>query len=167
VERTVILVKPDAIHRGIATEVLHPFEKRGLKLIACKMMLCSDDLLREHYEHLVDEDFFDALRVLMTSAPIIATCWEGVDAVATVRAMCGETLARRASAGTVRGALAMSVQANVVHTSDSPESAVVEVRRFFAATEVFEYERAIDEFIYSPAERTSEMYVTPSTSPAV
>lgn len=160
-EQTVVLVKPDAIHRGIAIEVLAPFERRGLKLIACKMMVFDEDLLREHYAPLVDEPFFETLRVLMTSAPVIATCWEGVDVVTTVRDMCGETLARRAPAGTVRGTFAMSTQTNVLHTSDSLESAAVEVARFFLTSELFSYERAIDRFVYSPAERAEQTYATP------
>ena len=113
----------------------------------------ADDLLDEHYSHLVGRDFFTEIKTFMRSTPIIACCWEGVDCVNTVRAMCGITKAREAAPGTIRGDLAMSVQANLVHASDSLETAEVEVARFFNAGELFEYEDVLNPFIYSSREK--------------
>ena len=152
-ERTLVLIKPDAMQRDLVGELIQRFERKGLKLAGIKMMALSDDLLDEHYSHLVGRDFFTEIKTFMRSTPIIACCWEGVDCVNTVRAMCGITKAREAAPGTIRGDLAMSVQANLVHASDSLETADVEVARFFDADELFEYEDVLNPFIYSSREK--------------
>ncbi|HKV57807.1 MAG TPA: nucleoside-diphosphate kinase [Ktedonobacteraceae bacterium] len=152
-ERTLVLIKPDAMQRDLVGELIQRFERKGLKLVGIKMMALSDDLLDEHYSHLVGRDFFTEIKTFMRSTPTIACCWEGVDCVNTVRAMCGITKAREAAPGTIRGDLAMSVQANLVHASDSLETADVEVARFFDADELFEYEDVLNPFIYSSREK--------------
>jgi nucleoside-diphosphate kinase len=152
-ERTLVLIKPDAMQRDLVGELIQRFERKGLKLVGIKMMALPDDLLDEHYSHLVGRDFFAEIKTFMRSTPIIACCWEGVDCVNTVRAMCGITKAREAAPGTIRGDLAMSVQTNLVHASDSLEVAQAEIARFFDADELFEYEDALNPFIYSSREK--------------
>src|SRR5258708_5190928 len=151
-EQTLVLIKPDAMQRDLVGELIQRFERKGLKLVGIKMMGLSDDLLDEHYSHLAGRDFFAEIKTFMRSTPIIACCWEGVDCVNTVRALCGITRAREAAPGTIRGDLAMSVQANLVHASDSLETAEVEVARFFDADELFEYEDVLNPFVYSSRE---------------
>ncbi|HLX59437.1 MAG TPA: nucleoside-diphosphate kinase [Ktedonobacteraceae bacterium] len=152
-ERTLVLIKPDAMQRGLVGELIQRFERKGLKLVGIKMMTLSDDLLDEHYSHLAGRDFFAEIKTFMRSTPIVACCWEGVDCVDTVRAMCGITKAREAAPGTIRGDLAMSVQANLVHASDSLDTAEVEIARFFSTDELFEYEDVLNPFIYSSREK--------------
>jgi nucleoside-diphosphate kinase len=152
-ERTLVLIKPDAIQRDLAGEIIKRLEAKGLKLVGIKMMQLADELLDEHYSHLRELKFFPEIKTFMKSTPIIACCWEGVDAANTVRLLCGITKAREAAPGTIRGEFAMSIQANLVHASDSPETAKVEVPRFFKAEELFAYEDALSPFVYSSSER--------------
>jgi nucleoside-diphosphate kinase len=152
-ERTLVLIKPDAMQRDLVGELIQRFERKGLKLVGIKMMALPDELLDEHYSHLAGRDFFAEIKTFMRSTPVIACCWEGVDCVNTVRLMCGITKAREAAPGTIRGDLAMSVQANLVHASDSLETAEVEIPRFFDAGELFEYEDVLNPFIYNSREK--------------
>jgi len=152
-ERTLVLIKPDAVQRDLVGEIISIFERKGLKLVGMKMMALTDQLLDEHYSHLREKSFFGEIKGFMKSTPVIACCLEGVDCVDTVRLLCGITKAREAAPGTIRGTFAMSVQANLVHASDSLETAKVEVPRFFKAEELFEYTDAVQGFVYSPAER--------------
>ena len=141
------------MQRDLVGELIQRFERKGLKLVGIKMMALSDELLDEHYSHLAGRDFFAEIKTFMRSTPIIACCWEGVDCVNTVRIMCGITKAREAAPGTIRGDLAMSVQANLVHASDSLETAEVEVPRFFKENELFDYEDVLNPFIYNSREK--------------
>jgi nucleoside-diphosphate kinase len=152
-ERTLVLIKPDAIQRDLIGDIIRQFERKGLKLVGIKMMTLSNDLLEEHYSHLRGRDFFTEVMTFMRSTPIIACCWEGVDCVDTVRLLCGITKAREAEPGTIRGELAMSVQANLVHASDSLETAGVEIERFFKPGELFDYKDVLQPFIYSSREQ--------------
>lgn len=151
-ERTLVLIKPDAIQRGLAGRILTRFEEKGLKIAGVKYMQLSDDLLNEHYSHLLDKPFFGGTKRFMQSTPVIALCLEGLDAVNTVRALCGITKAREAAPGTIRGDLAMSVQANLVHASDSLETAEKEVARFFQDSELFDYQSPLVSAVYSEDE---------------
>lgn len=151
-ERTLILIKPDALQRGLVGEVNTRFERKGLKLVGCKMMTLSEELLNEHYAHIADKPFFPGVRNFMMSAPVIAQVWEGTDVVDTVRILCGITNARQADAGTIRGDLAMSVQSNIVHASDSKETAAKEVPRFFNEDELFEWDMTRKQHIYGEGE---------------
>ncbi len=148
-ERTFVIIKPSAVNRQLIGEVISRFEKKGLKLAAMKMAQLSDAILHDHYNHLVDKPFFPRLKAAMQATPVILCCWEGVDCVNVVRAMCGVTNGRTADAGTIRGDLSMSMQENIVHSSDSLESAAVELKRFFIDTDYFSYERAVDKAIYA------------------
>jgi nucleoside-diphosphate kinase len=152
-ERTLVLIKPDALQRDLVGELITRLERKGLKLIGIKMITLADETLDEHYSHLRERDFFGEIKTFMRSTPIVACCWEGTDCVNTVRLLCGITKAREAEAGTIRGDLAMSVQANLVHASDSVETAKVEIERFFKPEELFEYEDVLESFIYSHRER--------------
>ncbi len=148
-----MLIKPDAVQRGLAGKILARFEEKGLKIVGIKFMQLSDALLGEHYSHLADKPFFAGIRRFMQSTPVIAVCLEGLDAVDTVRAICGITKARAAAPGTIRGDWAMSIQANLVHASDSIETALVEVPRFFEESELFTYDSLSIPLIYSEDER--------------
>lgn len=151
-ERTLILIKPDAIQRGLAGSVLNRFERKGLKLVGVKMMQLTDDLLKEHYSHIADKPFFPGIAKFMKSSPVIAVCVEGLDCVETVRRLCGVTKAREAQVGTIRGDFAMSIQTNIVHASDSLETAKAEVKRFFNEDELFDYGAVLATNVYSADE---------------
>jgi nucleoside-diphosphate kinase len=152
VERTLVLIKPDAIQRGLIGKIISRFEDKGLKLVGIKLMNLGEPLLNEHYAHLADKPFFPGTRAFMQSTPVVAICVEGLDSVDTVRRLCGITKSREAQPGTIRGDLAMSVQANLVHASDSLETAQKEVARFFGASELFEYDSAQTSVVYSQDE---------------
>jgi nucleoside-diphosphate kinase len=151
-ERTLILIKPDAIQRGLSGRIISRFEEKGLKIVGIKFLNLTDQLLNEHYAHLADKPFFGGTVAFMQMTPVIAICLEGLDAVETVRRLCGITKAREAAPGTIRGDLAMSVQANLVHASDSIETAQKEVARFFNDSELFEYESLLTRTVYSEDE---------------
>jgi nucleoside-diphosphate kinase len=151
-ERTLILIKPDAIGRGLIGRIVTRFEEKGLKLVGIKFLKLTDALLNEHYSHLLDKPFFGGTKRFMQLTPVIAICLEGLDCVETTRRLCGITKAREAAPGTIRGDLAMSVQANLVHASDSIETAKQEVKRFFADSELFDYEISLTSMIYSEDE---------------
>lgn len=151
-ERTLILIKPDAIQRGLIGNIITRFEVKGLKLVGMKFLKLTDALLNEHYSHLADKPFFPGITRFMQLTPVIALCLEGLDCVEAVRSLCGITKSREAAPGTIRGDWAMSIQANLVHASDSIETAGKEVARFFAASELFEYQSAMTSTIYSEDE---------------
>jgi nucleoside-diphosphate kinase len=151
-ERTLILIKPDAIQRGLAGRIIDRFETKGLKVVGIKFVTMTDELCAEHYSHLADKPFFPGIRRFMQQTPVIALCLEGVDCVETVRGLCGITKSRAAAPGTIRGDWAMSIQANLVHASDSAETAVSEVRRFFRDDELFAYETPRTQMIYASDE---------------
>jgi nucleoside-diphosphate kinase len=152
VERTLVLLKPDAVQRDLVGEILLRLERKGLKIVGLKMMQLSGELLDEHYSHLVGRPFFPEVKSFMQRTPVVACCLEGTDAVSTVRQLCGITKAREAAPGTIRGEFALSVQANLVHCSDSLETAEAEVARFFKSEELFEYEDALEHYIYNSSE---------------
>ena len=151
-ERTLVLLKPGAVQRGYIGEIITRFEKKGLKLVGAKMMNLNDEILNEHYAHLADKAFFNDLKSFMKSNPVIALCWEGLDAVSVVRRICGTTNSRDAELGTIRGDLGMSGSANLVHASDILDNAKVEIKRFFLPEELFSYEMAFCNFLYSTDE---------------
>lgn len=152
-ERTLVLIKPDALQRGLVGRVMSYFENKGLKLAGNKMIQLDDGILKEHYEHLVTKPFFKGIADFMSSAPVVAQCWEGNDAVKVVRNLCGVTNARDAAPGTIRGDMAMSVMCNLVHASDSVETAKSEVPRFFKSEELFDYDKKNYSVIYADDEK--------------
>jgi nucleoside-diphosphate kinase len=153
IERTLLLIKPDTLQRGLVGTVISYFENKGLKLVGNKMMQLDDAILNEHYSHLVTKPFFKGIADFMKSAPVIAQCWEGNSAVAVVRNLCGITNAREAAPGTVRGDLGMSIMCNLIHASDSSETALAEVPRFFKKNELFDYDKKNYGYLYAEDER--------------
>ncbi len=152
-EKTLVLVKPDGIQRGLVGYVISRFEKKGLKVVGCKMMSLDEAFLREHYAHITDKPFFPGVAQFMSSSPVIALCLEGLEVVTAVRLLCGITKAREAEAGSIRGDLAMSVACNVVHASDSIETAQKEVPRFFKEDELYDYDKTEFVHVYGEDER--------------
>lgn len=153
-ERTLVIIKPDAIQRGLIGEVTNRFERKGLKLLGMKMITLDDPLLKEHYSHLADKPFFPGICEFMKSSPVIVQCWEGLEAVNAVRLIAGITKAREADGGTIRGDFAMSLQCNVIHASDSLEAAKAEVTRFFQENELHEYAKSEYLHVYSKDEHS-------------
>ncbi len=152
-ERTLIIVKPDGLQRNLLGEIINRFEKKGLKIIGLKMMAISDLKIKEHYAHHIDKPFFASLKKFMQSAPTVMMVLEGLHAVDAVRLIVGPTKGYEADAGSIRGDLSISGQANVVHASDSVEGAEKEIKRFFDKDELFEYQKADFEFVYGEEER--------------
>ena len=152
-QRTVVLLKPDSLQRGLVGEIIHRFERKGLKLVSLKMMAASDALLEEHYAHHKDKPFFAGLKKFMSSSPIVCMLWEGIDAVAVARKMAGATNSREAELGSVRGYFSMSTSANIIHVSDSVASAKEEEARFFEKDEIFDWKLQIDSFLYAEDEK--------------
>jgi len=152
-ERTLILIKPDALQRSLVGQIITRFEQKGLRILGMKMLIISDEKIREHYSHLVEKPFFPGLKSFMQSYPVIALALEGVQAASTVRTLVGVTKGREAAAGTIRGDFSMSQSNNVVHASDSPENGAIEVQRFFNEEELFDYKKIDFESIYAEDER--------------
>lgn len=138
-ETTLILLKPDCVTKMQCGEVIKRFEAEGFKIRAVKMLEMSSELLHEHYAHIADKPFFPSVIEFMTSSPIIAIALEGEDVIRRVRDLLGPTDSTQADPGTIRGDLGVDTQNNVCHASDSPESAAIELKRFFFEGEVFSY----------------------------
>ncbi len=146
-ERTLVLVKPDGVQRGLIGEVISRLERRGLKLVGMKLMQVDDALARQHYDEHVDRPFFAGLVEFITSSPVVAMAWEADNAVETVRNTMGQTDPTASPPGTMRGDLALDIGRNLVHGSDSPESARRELSLFFSAAELLDYSRSNDPWI--------------------
>lgn len=146
-QRTLVLLKPDTIQRGHAGEIISRLERRGLKLVAMKLMRIGDALARRHYAEHVGRDFFDGLVGFITSGPIVAMVVEGEEAVGLVRSTMGPTNPLDAPPGTVRGDLGTVIGRNLIHGSDSEASAVREIELFFAPDEILDYSRDVDRWI--------------------
>ncbi len=148
-EKTLVLLKPSALQRGLVGEVIKRFEQKGLLLRGLKMMQLTDDILNKHYVHLAEKSFFQRVKDAMMVTPIIAMCLEGIDAVKVARNITGSTNGRGAEAGTIRGDFSVSVQENIVHTSDSLENAKKELDNFFSKNEIFDYKHLQISFLYA------------------
>lgn len=146
-ERTLVLVKPDGVQRGLIGEVISRLERRGLKLVGMKLMQVDDALARQHYGEHVDRPFFGGLVDFITSSPVVAMAWEADNAAEVVRNTIGQTNPTSSPAGTIRGDLGLDIGRNLVHGSDSPESAVRELGLFFKDGELLDYTRANDSWI--------------------
>jgi nucleoside-diphosphate kinase len=138
VETTLVLLKPDCIAAKRCGDVLQRFEQAGLEIVGCKMVLLSDALLAEHYAHIADKLFYPELRKFMQSSPVIALALCGEGAILGVRELIGPTDSREAAKGTIRGDYGKDSMLNMVHASDSPQTAAVELKRFFTELELFE-----------------------------
>ncbi|MFP3974789.1 MAG: nucleoside-diphosphate kinase [Chloroflexota bacterium] len=146
-ERTLVLVKPDAMQRGLAGEIISRLERRGLRIAAMKMLHMDDFMAKKHYAVHEGKPFFEGLIKYITSSPIIAAVLEGPKAVEVVRNTMGKTAPTEAAPGTIRGDLALEIGYNLVHGSDSLETAEKEISLFFVPEEIFTYEREIDRWI--------------------
>jgi nucleoside-diphosphate kinase len=147
VERTLILVKPDGVQRGLIGTVIKRFEDKGLQIAGLKLMLVTESLAREHYREHVGKGFFDGLLSFITSSPVVAIAVDGVGAIGIVRQMMGETNPAKASSGTIRGDFGVDFGLNIVHGSDGTESAERELSLFFEERELVDYNRAIQAWI--------------------
>lgn len=152
-ERTLILIKPDALQRGLVGEITHRFERKGLKMVGVKMIALGDEILDAWYAHHKDKAFFKDLKNYMMWTPVVAMVWEGLEAIPAVRKVVGITKAREAEAGSIRGDFGMSGQQNLIHASDSVESAEKEIGLIFAPEELFDYESGMECLIYPKEER--------------
>lgn len=151
-ERTLVILKPCTLQRGLCGEIISRFEKKGLRLTALKMYRFTKEKCAEHYAHLVGKPFYPIIEASMMAAPVVLCCWEGVDAVRVVREMTGATNGRNALPGTVRGDYCMSHQENVIHASDSPEAAAAELDRFFSEEDFFDYGSPLLNYLYASDE---------------
>ena len=147
-ERTLIIVKPDAMQRGLAGEVLSRLERRGLKLIGLKLIRIDQALAHRHYGEHQGKPFFEGLVSFITSGPVVVGVLEGTNAVQAVRNTMGATNPTTAGPGTIRGDLALELGRNMVHGSDSPESAEREIGLFFKPEELLDFERDADRWIF-------------------
>jgi nucleoside-diphosphate kinase len=148
-EKSLIIIKPDAIQRNLVGSIIDRFEKKGLKIIGMKMMHLTDVLLTEHYAHIADKPFFPRIQKFMKSAPVIVMALSGAGAVTAIRTIVGPTKSFEAAGGTIRGDFAMSMQSNVVHASDSVENGEIEIKRFFKDDEILDYEKLGEQVVYS------------------
>jgi nucleoside-diphosphate kinase len=146
-ERTLVIVKPDGVQRGLIGELLKRLETRGLKLVGLKMMAVSQDLARRHYAVHTGKPFFEPLISYITSAPVVVAVFEGKDAVAAVRASVGATNPVQAAPGSIRGDLAMEIGRNLIHASDGLETAKAEIALWFKEDELAEWSRDTDRWI--------------------
>ena len=150
-ERTLILLKPDAVQRGLVGQVLSRFEQKGLKLAAMKLMQITPELAARHYEQHKERKFYPGLVKFMTSSPVVALALEGIDAIKICRTLMGATFGADAAPGTIRGDFGVSRSYNLVHGSDSPEAAARELGLFFPEG-IVKYDYAAVNWIYDPVE---------------
>ena len=151
-ERTLIILKPDALQRDLIGDIINRLERKGLNIIGIKMMRLDNALLSAHYAHIVDKPFYKDVESFMQSSPVVVVALEGYECVDSVRLIVGATNPRAADAGTIRGDLAIGNGRNLIHASDSKENGEIEVSRFFKKDELFKYERTVTPDLYSPSE---------------
>jgi nucleoside-diphosphate kinase len=149
-ERTLVLLKPDAVQRQLVGPLLGRFEARGLKIVGLKLVAVDRDLAERHYAIHRDKPFFGGLVAFITSGPLVAVALEGPGAVALVRAMIGSTRPPEAAPGTIRGDLAIETAQNLVHGSDGPETATAELALWFRPEELVSYGREVDRWVLAP-----------------
>ncbi|MBP1676190.1 MAG: Nucleoside-diphosphate kinase [Bacteroidetes bacterium] len=151
-EKTLIIIKPGAIRRDLIGEIIHRFEMKGLQLCGIKMMQLNDDILDEHYAHLADRPYFQRIKNSMMKTPVVVSCWKGVDVVEIAHHMAGTTNGRSAMPGTIRGDYSVSIQENIIHTSDTVENAKSEIERFFGKDEIFDFNQLNPNVLYAENE---------------
>lgn len=147
-ERTYVMIKPDGVQRNLVGEIISRFEKKGFKIVGLKMLQMDRAITEKHYAEHIGKPFFEALASYITSGPVVAMVLEGKDVVATARAMNGATNPANAGPGTVRGDYAIEVGRNVIHGSDSVDSANREIGIYFTEQELCEYKKVVDSWIY-------------------
>jgi len=148
-ERSLIIIKPDAVQRNLIGEIINRIERKGLKIIGLKMVSIDDAILDQHYSHIKDKPFFPGIRDFMKSCPVIVMAVEGINTISSLRLLVGPTKSWEATAGTIRGDFSLSTQSNIVHASDSVENGEIEVARFFDLSELFSYDKIDTDFIYA------------------
>ncbi len=146
-ERSLVLIKPDAVQRGLIGEITTRLEKEGLKLIAMKMIHMNRELAERHYAVHKGKPFFEDLIAFITSSPVIAIVIQGDNVVEIIRHTMGETNPAKSAPGTIRGDFALTMKHNLIHGSDSPENAATEIELFFSKDEIYDYTRDIDSWI--------------------
>jgi len=149
-ERTLVLIKPDGVQRLLVGRILERYESRGLKLVALKLVQVDRALAERHYAIHRERPFFGGLVDFITSAPLVALALEGPDAIAIVRTINGATRPNQAAPGTIRGDFALETAQNLVHASDSPETAAAELAMWFEPAELHEYARDVDRWVLAP-----------------
>ena len=147
-ERTYLMVKPDGVQRGLVGEIMSRFEKKGLKLVAAKLMVIPKETAEKHYAEHKDKKFFPSLISYITSGPVFAMVWEGENAVPVCRNSMGQPNPQESAPGTIRGDYCMVTGVNIIHGSDSPESAAREIGIFFRPEDLVDYKRDSDKWIY-------------------
>jgi len=147
-ERSLVLIKPDAVQRALTGQIISRLERKGLKIAAMKMLRMDKDLANRHYAVHKGKPFFDDLVGFITSGPLVAIVFQGENAVQVIRQMMGETDPVKATAGTIRGDFGIDIGHNLVHGSDSPENASKEIDLFFSPKEILDYRRELDTWIY-------------------
>lgn len=149
-ERTLVLIKPDAVQRLLIGRLIGRFEERGLKIVGLRLVAVDRDLAERHYDVHRTKPFFGGLVDFITSSPLVAMALEGPNAIAMVRAMIGATRPHEAAAGTIRGDLALETAQNLVHASDGPETAAAELALWFRPDDLLDYDRDIDRWALAP-----------------
>jgi nucleoside-diphosphate kinase len=151
-QRTLVLIKPDAVQRGLIGEIISRLERRGLRIVALRLLQVDQELARRHYAEHVDKPFFGQLVGFITSAPIVAAVVEGPHAVEVVRQTMGATDPKKAAPGTIRGDLGLDITHNLIHGSDSEETARREIALFFDEADIVSYQRDVDRWAFGEAE---------------
>ncbi len=151
-ERTLVLIKPDGVQRLLTGRILARYEDRGLKLVGLKLIHVSPELAERHYAIHRERPFFRGLVDFITSAPLVAAVLEGPNAIAVARAMNGATRPHEAAPGSIRGDFALETAQNLVHASDSTETAAVEIDLWFAKAELLDYDREVDRWVLAPVD---------------
>ena len=147
-ERSLVLVKPDGVQRGLIGEIITRFENRGLRLVACKFMKVSPELAKKHYAVHEGKAFYDALIKFILSAPVMAMVWEGPDVITAIRQTVGKTRGTEADPGTIRHDFALQARYNLTHASDSFENAEEEIALWFKPEEIVEWKRCTEDWMY-------------------
>ncbi|WP_078413562.1 nucleoside-diphosphate kinase [Priestia abyssalis] len=147
-ERTFLMVKPDGVQRNVVGEIVSRFERKGFQLVGAKLMQITPELAEQHYGEHKEKPFFGDLVSFITSGPVFAMVWQGENVIATARQMMGKTHPKEALPGTIRGDYGLTLDKNVIHGSDAPESATREIGLFFKEEELISYEKLINNWIY-------------------
>ncbi|ACJ33472.1 MULTISPECIES: nucleoside-diphosphate kinase [Anoxybacillus] len=147
-ERTFLMVKPDGVQRGVIGDIVARFERKGFQLVGAKLMQVSRELAEQHYAEHKERPFFGELVEFITSGPVFAMVWEGENVIATARQMMGKTNPQEALPGTIRGDFGLTVGKNIIHGSDSKESAAREIQLFFKEEELVSYSKLMNEWVY-------------------
>jgi len=155
-ETSLIILKPDAVQRGLMGRIITRFEEKGLQVVGAKLMKISSELAAQHYKDHVSKPFYPGLVKFMTSSPVMVLAIRGNGAIAVCRNLMGATFGSKAAAGTIRGDFGVSNSFNLIHGSDGPEAAARELSLFFGAGEVLEYTRAGDAWVYDMSSGTAE-----------